>query len=82
MLALAQAIAQADPFNTLMVGWLLGGLAVLSTDFQLTRPRVANALDALYRRLWRVPACGPDGCYCRRTCLWMLVIDPARVRRG
>lgn len=34
-------------------------------------------LDRLYRWVWRVPACGPDGCYCRRTCSWMIGVDPA-----
>ncbi len=29
-------------------------------------------LDRLYRRFFRLPACTPGHCYCRRTCICLI----------
>ena len=38
-------------------------------------PRLSAWLDRLHARYYEVPPCGPEGCYCRRTCSWILGVS-------
>ena len=79
MYALRILIATSDPYHLLMAGYALGGICMASAYWFINRPKVARALDRLHRSLWGYPECGRDGCYCRRSCLWALGIDPQGV---
>lgn len=82
MQAISYVIATSDPYHLLGIGYALGVLFASTALLLVRRPPVAGILDRLYRTSLRLPACGPDGCYCRRSCSWMIGLDPQEFRRG
>lgn len=45
-------------------------------------PRLSAFLDRVYAWVYRTPACGPEGCACRRTCSWLMGVPPVDWKRG
>lgn len=58
------------------LGAIVGACGLYCVAVFLRWEPIARALDRLYARFWRLPACVPGHCYCRRTCVAMLGEDP------
>lgn len=65
-----------------IVFWIIDRIEAAWLTISGQRDRETQFLDAVHRRVFQLPACGPDGCYCRRTCSWLVGISPDDWRAG